>query len=208
MACDHYHDRVLKSYFNEELDAKERASFYEHLKKCSTCHSHYHETTKTIAFIQSASHLEAPGSFTASVMEQLPKKRKRAAWKKWAYNHPVAAASAIFLLLMSSSVFSIWNDQSGQEISVQGSGNVHINKENGMVVIPEDEVVEGDLIVQNGSVEVHGEVLGDLTVINGEPYLASAGEVAGEIEEVDQVLEWIWYHAKRLTGDILSGNEE
>ncbi|WP_269758174.1 hypothetical protein [Thalassobacillus sp. C254] len=30
--------------------------------------------------------------------------------------------------------------------------------------------------------------------------MASAGEVAGEIEEVDQVLEWIWYHAKRLTG--------
>ncbi|WP_054636507.1 hypothetical protein [Thalassobacillus sp. C254] len=88
----------------------------------------------------------------------------------------MAAASAIFLLLMSSSLFSIWNDQSGQEISVQGSGNVHINKENGMVVIPEDEVVEGDLIVQNGSVEVHGEVLGDLTVINGEPIWHQPGK--------------------------------
>jgi hypothetical protein len=29
--------------------------------------------------------------------------------------------------------------------------------------------------------------------------MASAGSVSGNIEEVDQVLEWIWYHTKRIS---------
>jgi cytoskeletal protein CcmA (bactofilin family) len=69
------------------------------------------------------------------------------------------------------------------------------------VVVPQGKVVEGDVVVKNGNLRVEGEVNGNVTVINGtvingEKYLASAGQVTGEIEEINQVFEWIWFTMK------------
>jgi anti-sigma factor RsiW len=51
--------------------------------------------------------------------------------------------------------------------------------------------------------EIEGEIQGDVTVINGEQYLASAGHVTGQIEEVNEVFDWIWYHIKKTTQDVV-----
>ena len=63
--------------------------------------------------------------------------------------------------------------------------------------------VKGDVIVRNGKLEIEGEVQGDVTVINGEKYLASAGHVTGQIEEVNEVFDWIWYHMKKTAKDVI-----
>ena len=65
------------------------------------------------------------------------------------------------------------------------------------LLVPEGEVVKGDVTVRNGKLIIEGEVDGNVTVINGERYMASAGKVTGEIEEINEVFEWIWYHIKR-----------
>ncbi|MES9793141.1 anti-sigma factor, partial [Priestia megaterium] len=33
-------------------------------------------------------------------------------------------------------------------------------------------------------------------VIHGDKYLASAGEVTGNIEELDKIFDWVWYNVK------------
>lgn len=68
--------------------------------------------------------------------------------------------------------------------------------ENDTVIVPEGEVVEGDLVVKNGDLRIEGQVDGNVTIINGDKYMASAGNVTGDIDEIDEVFEWIWYKMK------------
>ena len=75
--------------------------------------------------------------------------------------------------------------------------NAKLSLEDHTVVVPEGEVVNGDLTVRNGDVKIEGKVTGNVTVINGKQYLASAGNVTGEINEIDEAFEWLWYQIKR-----------
>ncbi|WP_018924378.1 anti-sigma factor family protein [Salsuginibacillus kocurii] len=200
----------MQKYWNEELNAEERASFYQHLENCPDCQAYYDETKKTVAFLQSASHMEAPPNFTEDVMKQLPSTPPVSPprYKRWIKRHPLAAAAAVFILLMSSTVWGSWSAVGSQEVEVSGAGNFHIDRENGVVTVPEGEVITSDLTVRNGDLEVYGEVQGDATVIRGEQYLASAGHVSGEIEEVNEVVQWVWYQVRDLTVQLWPSSDE
>jgi anti-sigma factor RsiW len=100
---------------------------------------------------------------------------------------------------MMGSVFSTWNQE--REFSVSKQKNLVVK--NNTVIVPKGETVKGDVIVRNGTLEIEGEIQGDVTVINGEQYLASAGHVTGQIEEVNEVFDWIWYHIKKTTQDVV-----
>jgi anti-sigma factor RsiW len=119
--------------------------------------------------------------------------------QRWLRNHPLIAAASLFLVLMMGSVLSTWNQE--QEFSVSKQENLVV--QNNTVIVPEGEVVKGDVIVRNGELKIEGEVQGDVTVINGEKYLASAGHVTGQIEEVNEVFDWIWYHMKKTAFDVI-----
>ncbi|GAF15613.1 hypothetical protein JCM19046_4 [Bacillus sp. JCM 19046] len=171
-----------------------------------------HELKKSIAFIQSSSHIEAPANFTAGVMANLPKTKKRSKVKTFLRKHPILVAAAIFLMMMSTAVFSTWS-QSSDGIVVSGNGPFVINKETGVVLVPEGEVIEGDLMVRNGTLELEGEVRGDVLLLNSsfgpESLYASPNQVTGEIEVVDQALSWVWYNVKGFFSDVVTVfNEE
>ncbi|UOE94297.1 anti-sigma factor [Alkalihalobacillus sp. LMS39] len=202
MSCENKYVNLIDKYIDNEIDENEKKELMEHLSTCSDCHERYIELKKAIAFIQSASHISAPSNFTESVMSQLPRKKKVVTWKKWMQRHPFLVAASIFFLMMSFSVNSIWSHS--DELMVTGAANLKIDKERGAVIVPEGEVVEGDLVVRNGTLEVEGEVRGNVLLINSEQYLASAGTVSGEIEEVNQVLDWIWYHIKHFFIEVVS----
>ena len=57
-------------------------------------------------------------------------------------------------------------------------------------------------MLKNGDIKVEGKVNGNITVINGDNYLAGAGEVTGNIEEIDQLFEWIWFHTKDIASRV------
>jgi predicted acyltransferase (DUF342 family) len=86
-------------------------------------------------------------------------------------------------------------------IKKQGQKNLIVK--NHTVIVPKGEVVKGDVVVQNGKLRIEGEVKGNVTVINGTKYLASAGHVTGDIKEVNQVFDWIWYYFKKTGKDII-----
>ena len=60
----------------------------------------------------------------------------------------------------------------------------------------------GDITIENGNLEIKGEVQGNVTVINGEILMASASKVDGHTKEIDQFAEWIWYYLKNLWNKI------
>ncbi|MGO4890573.1 zf-HC2 domain-containing protein [Anaerobacillus sp. MEB173] len=203
MGCEQKMIALIHKYLDGETSEQERKQLYDHLDHCEECNTHLNQLKKSIAFIQSASHIEAPSNFTESLMGKLPKQKKGPKWKKWMKNHPMLVAASFFVLLMAASVFSVWSDNQ-QELTVTGHANLQIDKERGAVIVPSGEVVEGDLVIKNGVLEIEGEVKGNVTIINGEQYLASTGTVSGDIKEINQVLEWVWYHIKDFFVDVFS----
>lgn len=126
----------------------------------------------------------------------------------------VEASSAVNRGLFVSSFdggqsFSSWN--TGHNLSVSKQPNLIVK--NDTVIVPEGEVVKGDVVVRNGSLRIDGQIDGNVTVINGtvingEKYLASAGDVTGEIEEINVIFEWVWYHLKNMAKEAINFFEE
>ncbi len=203
MNCEKEIVSLIHKYLDEEITDGERKQLTVHLKECENCRSHMNDLKKSIAFIQSASHIEAPTDFTNLVMSKLPQQKKSVNWKRWMKNHPILVAASIFLIFMATSMFSGWLD-GGDQLSVSGQANVIIDKERNVVVVPEGEIVEGDLVVKNASIQVDGQVNGNVTVINGHKYMASAGQVAGNIEEINKGLDWIWYNIKSFFTEVVN----
>jgi len=187
----------MHDFLDGDLPEEQEHELREHLKVCSECEQHFKELKKTIAFVQGTSNIKAPADFTVNVMANLPKQKRSLKINHWFKKHPLLSAASLFLILMAGSIVLSWN----QENQFSYSNQPNLIVENDTVIIPEGEVVKGDIVVRNGKIQVEGEVQGNVTVINGEvingeKYLASAGKVTGEISEVNEIFEWIWYHMK------------
>lgn len=204
MSCSSEVIQLLHKYMDHELSSDEEKRVKIHLQTCEECSKRFHELEKAVALVQSTSHIEAPKDFTQAVMNSLPKEKRTASWNRWLKGHPMVVAASLFVLFMTGSLFSAWNED--QHFSVSRQSNLVV--ENSKVTVPEGEVVKGDVTVKNGSLTIEGTIEGDVTVINGEiingeNYLASAGHVTGEIEEVDEMFEWLWFHIRSLSEDVV-----
>ncbi|MDN3019855.1 anti-sigma factor [Paenibacillus sp. BSR1-1] len=198
MCPEHIID-LMHEYLDEEIDQENERILREHIQSCKECEAIFNELKKTVAFVKSISNMQAPADFTANVLARLPKEKKKVWIGRWLRNHPMLAAASLFLILMVGSLFSTWNQD--REFSVSKQKNLVVK--NNTVIVPKGEVVKGDVIVRNGTLKIEGEVQGDVTVINGEKYLASAGHVTGQIDEVNEVFDWIWYHMKRTVQETI-----
>jgi len=195
-------------YMQESLDSdlshEKEQVLKDHLQRCPECQKHFQELKRTVAYIKSPSHIRVSSGFTADVMARLPKEKRSASVKRWFRNHPILAAASLFLLLMAGSVLNIWNDD--QKFSVTKQPNLVV--ENDTVIVPEGEVVNGDITVKNGNLRIEGKVNGNVTIINGKQYLASAGDVTGDIEEINEIFEWLWYKIKDGSKKVINLFEE
>lgn len=198
MSCSSEVIQLLHKYMDHELSSDEEKRVKIHLQTCEECSKRFHELEKAVAFVQSTSHIEAPKDFTQAVMNSLPKEKRTVSWNRWLKGHPMLVAASLFVILMTGSLFSAWNED--QHFSVSKQSNLVV--ENSKVTVPEGEVVKGDVTVKNGSLKIEGTIEGNVTVING-AYLASAGHVTGEIEVVDEMFEWLWFHIKSLSQDVV-----
>ncbi|MBM4765407.1 anti-sigma factor [Bacillus sp. B15-48] len=200
MSCPEKYVAYMHDFLDGDITTEHEQELRDHLQNCSSCERHFKELDKTIAFVQGTSHIKAPDHFTANIMASLPKEKRKVEVQRWLKNHPLLSAVSLFLILMSASIISGWNQE--QEFSYSKQPNLIV--ENDTVIVPEGEVVRGDIVVRNGKVQIEGEVQGDVTVINGEKYLAAAGKVTGEISEVNEIFEWIWYHMKEFSKNTMN----
>jgi anti-sigma factor RsiW len=190
----------MHEYLDGEISREHELELKSHLQTCPPCQQHMQELSKVVAFVQSASHIAAPIDFKAGVTARLPKEPSRAGMKRWLHSHPMLSAAALFVILMSATLFSNFNED--QQFSFTKQPNLVVEGEK--VIVPAGETIEGDLVVKNGDLQIDGDVNGDVTVINGNPYMASSDNVTGEIKEIDQVFDWLWYKMKDGARDMMS----
>lgn len=195
---------LMHKYLDKETTAEEEKALRIHLKTCERCFHHFHDLERTETIVQGLSRMQAPDGFVESVMSALPKEKKTIQFSRWLKNHPIFSAAAIFIILMLGSVISTWNNDG--ELSVSKQENLII-KDN-LVIVPEGHVVEGDIVIKNGDIQIEGEVQGNVTIINGKQYMAQAGNVTGELQEINQMFEWIWYHLKQTLAKVFTWENE
>ncbi len=195
---------LMHEYLDGDLTKDEERKLQRHLEDCEACQKHFHELKRTITLIQSAERFEAPAGFTEKVMKNLPTEKKRVKYIRWFRMHPMLTAAAIFFILSFSGIFFAWEQDNQLVVSKQE--NLVI--EGDTVIVPEGEVVEGDLLVKNGKLIIKGTVDGNVTLVNGElieedsldnrGLMASVGEINGEFETVDRAFDWLWYRIKNF----------
>jgi anti-sigma factor RsiW len=113
----------------------------------------------------------------------------------WLQRHPGLIAAVLFFSLMSSATLGLWSSASETMTYTKVPGVIVSENE---VIVPAGVTVEKDITVQGGDLRIEGTVNGNATAVNGRAYLASAGQVTGELEQIDQMFEWIWYSMKQL----------
>ncbi|WP_181350902.1 anti-sigma factor [Thalassobacillus sp. CUG 92003] len=215
MTCNNEAVTLMHKYLDGELKKEEERKLRDHLQNCPACQHHFHELKRSITLVQNAGPVQAPANFTSNVMDNLPKEKKRKNYKRWFHQHPFLTSAAVFFILMFSGIFSAWNQD--QQVTVSKQENLVI--QDNTVIVPEGVTVNGDLVVRNGDLKIEGKIDGDITLINGdmvheddpnplegEKYQAY---VSGEVNEVNQIFEWMWYHTKNLFQGVFSfGDDE
>lgn len=198
MSCEkEIYMSLIDKVLDHEASEEEQYELRQHMSHCDFCREHFTAMTELLDELKEARHVTAPEGFTESVMSRLPLSATKIKRRRWFQKHPVLTAASLFFVLMSASVLATWNE--GNELSVEtNSKHVKVIPSSHLVVVPKGETVKGDLIVENGDVRIEGKVEGDVVVIKGERYMASAGEVTGDSKEIHQVVDWAWYKLKHL----------
>ncbi|MCM3757731.1 anti-sigma factor [Sporosarcina aquimarina] len=187
--------QYMHEYLDGEIAPEHEQVLNEHLATCEECQKLFDELSDAVALLELADPMQAPVGFTEGVMARLPQstqQKKKKGVNRWLRKHPMLSAAALFLILMSAALFSSYN--TNEQFSVTMQPNLVI--EGDTVVVPEGEVIKGDLVVKNGDLRIEGQVDGNVTVIRGEKYMASTAVVTGNIEEIDELFDWLWYKMK------------
>lgn len=198
MRCSKQIVQWMHDHLDGDIAPEHEQLLRQHIRTCDQCREHFYELKKTVSFVENVSHITPSEDFMKKVIYNLPREKRTVRWKRWFTHHPFLTAASLFLLFSASSLWAGWQENDQFSFSKQE----HLVVENNTVIVPKGKVVEGDVIVRNGNIKIEGEVHGDVTVINGHKYLASAGEVTGQIEEVNEVFDWIWYNVKRVGHNI------
>jgi anti-sigma factor RsiW len=201
---------LMHKHLDGDITREEESQLKNHLEGCEECQAHLHELKRTITLIQSTEKVTAPDNFANKVMQNLPVEKKHVRYMRWFKMHPIVTAAAIFFIFMMTGLLSAWEE--GSKLTVSNPENLII--EGDMVIVPEGVTVDGDLMVQNGNLKIDGTVNGNVILINGKlvqdegldgkNLMASAGEINGELKEVDRIFEWVWYNIQDLFKGIFS----
>lgn len=193
----------IHDYLDGELPREEKGALHAHLKSCPDCQARFEQLEKTDAAsflamegtVASVSGYDAEASrqLKSRIMSSLPKRsiKERNRFVRMIYRYPGLTAAAVFLLVMFSSMFATWEQDS--KLIVSGEDLQSVVIDGNTVIVPEGVALSGNLTVENGKLEVLGSVEGDVTVIDGSMVLASTGHIAGQSRTIDQALDWFWY---------------
>jgi anti-sigma factor RsiW len=192
----------LHRYLEEEMSAAERKEFEAHLAACDACLTHLNELETALQVLKGAEWVKAPGDFTEQVMAKLqhaapPGRNWRVPLMKYS-----GIAAAVLLVFGLGAAWA-----TPDEFSLQADHTDGLIVADGKVIVPEGSEYNGDILIQNGDIEVRGKVNGNVTALNGKVHLARAAgaDISGEVAEVDEALEKLRYYVKDLIEE-LTGN--
>lgn len=195
----------MHDYLDGDLAREDIQQLQEHLHQCPSCQARLEALSRTDALIRALPQETVPSQLGERIMSSLPKSRRPSAWTSWVRRHPAVSAAAIFMVVMLSSFVAMWNQET--QLSVTSPDMEHLIIEGNTVIVPEGQKVSGDLTVVNGTVQVLGDLDGNLTVIDGNLIpLASTAHIAGEIKTIDRAVDWFWYKVSNFFGTLTYGS--
>lgn len=182
---------LLHEYLDGGLQDHAAVVLNQHLLSCEACRKRLRQLEKTEALLQSWKPQQVPNGLTERIMNSLPQTKRNNAWYSWVRRHPAISAAAVFFLVMFSSFLSTWNEN--HELTVKGSDLQSVVIKDNTVYVPEGTTIAGDLTVENGKLQVNGDIKGNIIVIDGSVNLASTAHISGQIKQIDEAFSWIWY---------------
>lgn len=186
---------LIHDYFDGDLGTEGKRQLREHLQLCESCRKRFYQLEKTEALIRSLPAVPVSEEIGERIMANLPKPKRSWMWIAWAKRHPALAAVIVFLLILFGSVFSLV-DHGGKQLVVRVSDQQdHLIIEGDTVIVPKGKVIRGNLIVENGKIQIDGEVEGNLVVIDGTVQLASTAKISGEVTRINQTIDRLWFKA-------------
>lgn len=190
-ACPEKIVTYMHEYLDGDINTTHEEEMKQHLHSCESCQTHLKELKNVVHLLQTLPTVQIPLGFKERVMEKLPKPKLKMKETHWLRKYPLLIAAAIFAIFMSASLLSGFNNSDEFAVTEHEALVVEGSK----VTVPIGETIDGDLVVKNGDLTIDGKVNGDVTVVNGK-YMASTANVTGEIEEIDETFEWLWYSIK------------
>ena len=67
----------MHEYLDDEISAEHERELRDHIQSCLDCKTHFHQLKKTIALVQSTSHIQAPKDFTAILWQTYQRKSEK-----------------------------------------------------------------------------------------------------------------------------------
>lgn len=186
----------LMHEYLDDINKKPNNDFEKHINNCKNCNLYYRELKMTENALKQEIHADYSNDIVENVLIKISAKKNKSKIKIYSRKYPAVFAASIFLVLFSISMISylVPSDElkivsdSSQEFIVSGNE----------VIIPVGEDIQGDILIENGILNIQGEVNGNVTVVNGELLMASANNIDGNTNQIDQFFELLWYRIKSL----------
>jgi anti-sigma factor RsiW len=182
---------LMHEYLDSGLSGPEALSLKEHLIGCPSCRGRLNQLEKVEALVQAWPRETVPSGLTERVMQALPPVKRKSVWQQWFRSHPGASVAAVFVLVMMGSFLSSWNRDT--ELVVKGTDLQSVVIKGDTVIVPAGQTVAGNLMVENGKLQVDGDIKGNIVVIDGSVNLASTAHIGGQVTEIDQAFSWLWF---------------
>jgi len=197
--------RFMHEYLDEELTRDRLAALETHLRACPACRNRLEVLTGTEALIRSACagrDALPPADLADRIVRSLPAAPRPRKWARWVRRHPALTAACFFALVMLASWLAAWNQDDRLRVEA-GADTDRLVIEGNTVIVPAGQKVSGDLVVANGTVRIDGEGEGNVTVIDGHVLLASSAQIAGEIQEIDRAVDWLFFRVNAWLNDLM-----
>lgn len=182
---------MLHQYLDGDLSGQEARGLKEHLLACPACRNRLQQLEKVEALIQSWPAPRVPEGMTERIMKALPPEKRTGSWYRWFRKHPAVSVAAVFAFVMMGSFLAGWDQD--KELLVKGTDLESVVIKGDTVYVPAGKTIAGNLTVENGRLEVEGDIKGDIVVIDGKVNLASTAHISGQVKQIDEAFSWLWF---------------
>ncbi|MCQ4088661.1 zf-HC2 domain-containing protein [Saccharibacillus sp. JS10] len=195
---------LMHDYLDEDLPLEQEAQLKSHLDTCPECRAAFRRLEETEMMLFAANRksesLSVSEDMTDRIMSFLPQPKKHSPAWSWIRRHPALTAAAAFILIMVGTSIGFWNADT--QLVLKGNDLNRVQVEGNTVTVPEGTIIGGDLTVERGELRIYGDVEGNVTVIDGTSYQASTAHVAGQVKDINQALDWVWYKLGNIVSEV------
>lgn len=182
---------LIHEYLDGSLETADYNQLKQHLEHCHDCAALLRDMEKTEAFVRVLQPVGCPDEVKAQLMKSIPIARKRHRSAHWIRRHPALTAAVLLIFVMGISMMMMRGQSNELVVKVNDLESIVI--EGNHVIVPEESIVYGDITVENGVLDVRGEIRGNLIVVDGSLQQASTANISGKVTRVNQAIDWFWY---------------